>query len=515
MFMKKFFESGNFSASHRRRFILYIVSLLSMILALLLLLLNLFGIMNPARTEIDHVLDGQLQTFGEQVEQDYDDIAAFAISFAEQLEDKIGRYLMKENMTFQELDGSPEDLTTLQDTLYDTVYLYMQLAPSSGAFYFLDASVSQSEENRLYNGLYLKYINLSSENTVNNEISLYRGSYATGKHHEISFHSGWQNEMRTDFFANRTDSFTEGIHYKLSTTIDLPETWERARYVYVPIRDSQDQIIGVCGFEINDLFFQLIYDTNDANAANMTRALLDKISGHYSGQFNRAGYPSGTENAVPLGLMKQREDTYFTFDSEIYVGKTREIKLGGDEFTLATMMPESQYSSIVRKGQVRTGMIFFIIAIFAAVCCLLMSKKYVSPIDNYEERLSSLENAKKLAEAEAQKRKASYEKALREYEFAQAQLDMLSDMHRSEIELDDYMHFVQNLDTLTPTERKIYDLYQEGRKSKDVCEAMNITENTLKFHNKNIYSKLGVSSRKQLLKLSVLKQHEDDVMKKI
>jgi DNA-binding CsgD family transcriptional regulator len=30
---------------------------------------------------------------------------------------------------------------------------------------------------------------------------------------------------------------------------------------------------------------------------------------------------------------------------------------------------------------------------------------------------------------------------------------------------------------------------------------LNIKENTLKFHNKNIYGKLGVSSRKQLLEI--------------
>jgi len=30
---------------------------------------------------------------------------------------------------------------------------------------------------------------------------------------------------------------------------------------------------------------------------------------------------------------------------------------------------------------------------------------------------------------------------------------------------------------------------------------MNITENTLKFHNKNIYAKLGVPSRKQLVSI--------------
>lgn len=54
---------------------------------------------------------------------------------------------------------------------------------------------------------------------------------------------------------------------------------------------------------------------------------------------------------------------------------------------------------------------------------------------------------------------------------------------------------------LTPTERIIYQLYVEDCSTKQVLEKLNIKENTLKFHNKNIYSKLGVSSRKQLLQL--------------
>ena len=37
--------------------------------------------------------------------------------------------------------------------------------------------------------------------------------------------------------------------------------------------------------------------------------------------------------------------------------------------------------------------------------------------------------------------------------------------------------------------------------TKDIMIELNIKENTLKFHNKNLYSKLGVSSRKQLLEV--------------
>lgn len=59
--------------------------------------------------------------------------------------------------------------------------------------------------------------------------------------------------------------------------------------------------------------------------------------------------------------------------------------------------------------------------------------------------------------------------------------------------------FKENLHRLTPTESKIYNFYLEGKTTKEIMELLNIKENTLKYHNKNIYSKLGVSSRKELL----------------
>jgi len=62
--------------------------------------------------------------------------------------------------------------------------------------------------------------------------------------------------------------------------------------------------------------------------------------------------------------------------------------------------------------------------------------------------------------------------------------------------------FVQGLKTLTPTEKAIYDLYLEGKSTKEILATLNIKENTLKFHNKNLYSKLGVSSRKALIEIA-------------
>jgi len=61
----------------------------------------------------------------------------------------------------------------------------------------------------------------------------------------------------------------------------------------------------------------------------------------------------------------------------------------------------------------------------------------------------------------------------------------------------------QKITLLTPTEKRIYDLYCQGKKTKEVTELLGIKETTLKFHNSNIYSKLGVKSKKQLLECMV------------
>lgn len=68
---------------------------------------------------------------------------------------------------------------------------------------------------------------------------------------------------------------------------------------------------------------------------------------------------------------------------------------------------------------------------------------------------------------------------------------------------------MEGISQLTPTERKVFDLYLEGKNAKEIIAILGVTENTLKFHNKNIYNKLGVSSRKQLLRYAVLMRQQE------
>ena len=81
-----------------------------------------------------------------------------------------------------------------------------------------------------------------------------------------------------------------------------------------------------------------------------------------------------------------------------------------------------------------------------------------------------------------------------------------------EVSEESIEYYSRGLETLTPTERQIYSAYLAGATTKDIMSQLNIKENTLKFHNKNLYSKLGVSSRKQLLEIHrAIQAHKSNV----
>ncbi len=58
--------------------------------------------------------------------------------------------------------------------------------------------------------------------------------------------------------------------------------------------------------------------------------------------------------------------------------------------------------------------------------------------------------------------------------------------------------YMQGFKTLTPTEKTIYDAYVARVTTKEIMASMNIKESTLKYHSRNIYGKLNVSTRKEL-----------------
>ena len=83
--------------------------------------------------------------------------------------------------------------------------------------------------------------------------------------------------------------------------------------------------------------------------------------------------------------------------------------------------------------------------------------------------------------------------------------DLKEQLRQKELELkrktpsDEMQLFINGLRSLTMTEKVVLEHYVKGLSSSQIMAEMFISQNTLKYHNKNIYSKCYVSSRKELL----------------
>lgn len=92
---------------------------------------------------------------------------------------------------------------------------------------------------------------------------------------------------------------------------------------------------------------------------------------------------------------------------------------------------------------------------------------------------------------------------------AEKQNERLAYSRKDEIDPDDYENFKNGLAMLTGKEQEVFAFYMQGKTVKEIMAVLGLQESTVRFHNKNIYAKLGVHSLKQLLRYAaILKQEE-------
>lgn len=62
-----------------------------------------------------------------------------------------------------------------------------------------------------------------------------------------------------------------------------------------------------------------------------------------------------------------------------------------------------------------------------------------------------------------------------------------------------YLTFIEQIKALSRAERQVFDMYAAGLNSHEIAGRLNLSINTIRTHNRNIYSKLYVSSYKEMM----------------
>lgn len=571
--------------SMRGRFIIYLLSLVLLAGSAMLILLNVIGIVQPPSHDIDRFLEYELNTRTNDIKRQMNALAAHNIDLSQQLQNDIDRVMLEQGIynNYDALNNNPEALTAIQQATYQTLAAKMQQAPASGALYLINASVNTNLLEPTYNGLFLKFTNIYSENTLFNETCMFRGNPQVARNNNISLYSTWQLELNAHAYP-QADKLLHAKEnnisqqYILTDVAHLKESWEQSRLFLMPINSNDGRIIGICGFEISSVYFQQRTKQANYKGYPLITAILDKkADNEYQGQLSN---PASFVNAT-IKMSSDGEHEFFTAGQESFIGYTAPLKVGASEHKVAVMLPADSYYHLQQQAKMRLLIMLGIILLLSLLSAGYFSKRYVDPLvadlqqlqqnpdappqanvlelnqffeflqshsEQQAEKLRQLQSennqvqkqyglaAMRLQEAqEKQKQTANQyihleeqlavlqneiqqvrlqmeqtqqeklqaqqerEQAQQQFNFAQAALEKAIEKKLESVDPDSYQIFIDNLTTLTPKEEDIFNLYVQGCSTKDIISQLGITENTLKYHNKNIYSKLGVKTRKELL----------------
>ena len=517
----------------RRKLFIYMFTLAAALLCTLVAFLFLFGRFESTENKISDTLLFQQEVFEREMTSYYNEIAVISERLSENASYVTEKYFLEENISFSTLKNNARYIETLEDKYMELLRQELLKIDCSGAFIILNTSRNTSNSDSRA-GVYIDKDFLGSDRK--DAMLLFRGTAQLGREKEIMPHRKWKLEFDTSAFpgfseALREDNLPIDKACRIHDMINLPGTSERVMLVSVPFVGADGKVYGICGFEVSESLFKSIhaqpttlehlicvFSKRNEDTIDIDNGLSCGVNGGY--------YLPPKANLTAVG--SKNGLVRFSNEYGSYLGLTKNIPLYYEsaDYAITVMIPKGDYSQMKLRDTLQILLVVFLLLFSVIIGCLYFSKKYISPI------LKGLEKIKKsqtnetcnIAEIDdlfefLSRKDSEYEKSLAklskqneqaksEISRVQTENERLASTQKKLILQDDYEFFLMGLRQLTPTEKAIFDLYLDGKTAAEIMDIMTIKQTTLKYHNRNIYSKLGVSSKKQLLNYAALYARE-------
>ncbi len=534
-----------------RRLLLFFLSVSVFLIVSFSLALSLFGINGGEENSVKNHISTELSIIAEEINKNFGLTSLRGIEIAEETVKLGEEFFQSRNISPSELSSHPEMIEPLLSRFMPTLVNTIKNEYCGGVFVILDASVTEnkSENGNRKSGIFIKKTQPTSTDSVGVDLHFLRGPAKIARENNIMLLGQWIMEFDIsgqDFFKKTIDTAKNNPQlpisrlYYWSGRITLKGNSESGFLLCVPMRGSDGTVFGICGIEISDRLFKENYSPEGGTYNNIFTAMAPRNgSDLITSEGLIAGnlYLTGTRWEYNLEFTEENNGVvYFSNKNGSFGGLTEEIILypsnsaykDSECWSIAVLLDKQELTSAINGN-----LFYFIITavtliLFSIVISYFISKRYLRPIseafhsikhESHEDRNSTnyheisdlfdflAEKDKKYEDHIKQKEEDSL-KLRSEYEKTQLELSRLAYSRKQEVDPLLYQQFLDNLSTLTPTERTVFDLYIEGKHASEIMEILGIKENTLKYHNKNIYSKLGVSSRKELLRYATIMNRE-------
>lgn len=493
------------SVSMRRKLMFYWCVMISMAVGLFMFLLSIAGGFSDQRQKLQENLNLHLEHTNSELSQHLDHLMAQSITLSEQISYEIEKMFVVNGKSVSDLNDSPELLLELQDSLYEKLYAILMTSECSGAYFVLDVTTNTqaktSENSR--SGMYLRFANLNTKNSATQDIVYFRGIPDIAREERIELHNRWNLEFDKSAFPEydqlierQVDDLTRTSYW--TECFRLTDTWEDVMLLAVPILDNNGAVIGLCGVEISELYFYLSYPVITSPFGSMTTVLA----------------PTGTKGIeLAQGIIAASDDTYmdsftdlqiktnksynvYETQNETYLGKHEKLMINtasDRSMSVAALIKKQSYDDALHLHQYKMMTVFLVFFLFMFVLSVIMTNRFVKPIavslQAIQQDTISEENKTGISEIDMLMNFLKTKQANRAVQE--------SDLPPNIAEL--FRTFLERVDTLTASEKKILNFYIEGLDAAEITEKAFLSMSTVRKHSGNIYRKLNISSRDELM----------------
>ena len=512
-------HAKNRGISLERRLFLYWLIMVLAVMAAVFVVLIVAGVFSNDARKLGGTLSVQQKNTTMTFNKLIDTLNAQNLALSEQITREVADILETEERTFKDLDNNPELITRIEERMCFYLQTIVRSRSCSGAYFILDATTNTEAPgaDRSRMGLYLRSGNVGTDGMANQYITFFRGVADVARKENIQMHNRWNlefdidnvpgYEILMDFDGRR---ILDSCY--LSNRVTLSGTWEQVVLLSIPVV-LEGKVRGVCGVELSELFFNLVFPAVESSYGNMVtvvapiadkRLLLDgAISGKTDGTYFTTDGTLLIKNGEHYNTYSDGSRTYF--GNHIVIPKAVD---GRSDLTLVTLVPEISYQSSVAKNRtfwLCGGLGFLVLMLLAA---MFLTRRFMLPI---QKQIRALKDQK---EPQEKSNSGIIEiDELLAYMYArQAKPDEESKMPPGMEEL--FFDFARRVETLTPMERTVLQYYINGFSVNEIAEKEFISLSTVRKHNSNINRKLGVSTREELL-LYIDMFRRCDLMEKI
>jgi len=532
--------------SLKNRFWLFQIVVVLIVLSGIFMIASLSGIIADLSENPYHNAVSDLQYIESDLSVKFLTISNSTVELAGKISTSIKKQLREMDIEPADLKNHPEQLGEILGSEVEKARFIMEKAGVTGVFVFLDATVNPQLEraNESKAGFYIVDMNHDPVPYMNHQLFMLYGPVDLARKNNMHLHPQWELEL--DISPNtpkrRRDMFLKPFDAAISHNVDNiyhlgywnplftpAENTDKVITYSVPLLDENGSPYGVCGLEISRTLLEnmlpkksslkferevLLYSTRTDEGIDMENALVCSSNSSWLVNGNSkilSVLPDSKENSLNEYSFSEHPKTKIVgldMDVRLYPGKS---VFRDDRWALALLIPKSDVTA--KTARLTKAIVFLVLLLAISVIITFFSSKYcISPLMEAISKIKQNESQEKTNIIEIddlieflQMRTDTAAADEQANIFGPAWHDKMSKREELSPDHDDLSpeqikQFEEQLKTLTKAERRIFDLYIQGYDAKEICNMLYISINTIKTHNRRIYTKMNVSSRAELLK---------------